>query len=897
MFNLGSFPAFMLVAFCSISQQVNADDIQKLTDAYQLGMKLYDANEFENAERAFQVALDLAPAVYGGGDRGAVNINTATLMEFVALCKLELLQLAEAEAIFERCVEIGEREQSTPSELALRCKNNLAIISQLLYQFEKSERLFHEVLSVQTDRGEWANTANNLGDTLLSQDKLNESAKWYQASNKINRTDLSKAGQLRYGTGLHHLGIIAHRQGNAANAERLFRQGLALRQQHAPEADRFLAHSKGMLGASMTAQGRDNQARPLLEYAERAMRKYWGDDHLDVAIELHELGLLDARNNDFELAAKYFDESRRIIRNYHIRTLRSLPEHAQLRFLSAERVRFQDVLAIACENASNQRFARKTLEWVLNEKGMAHQAIADRQLIERATGTSAARDKLVSELHLVRQEMALAAAGQLSKRKLREQKLQNREAALVRQLGLASNPSTREWVLIDQVAKSLGKNSVLIEIVKLDRTEPMLSSFDSRPKLDPNNQKYLAWVLSGKTGKVQLVDLGGAIETDVLIEKFLKQIALAGAPVTPESKTRGDAAHSIRVLGDESATTEIEVTLDALATRILAPLQVGLADFQAVVICPDGNLWKVPWAALPVSGESSEKLFIEKYTPRFEISGRELVKTKLTGQKLTPPAIFASPSYDLEPGQAAVKLAAVMRKPTNDASLKTRSGGRFKNLAQLRNSVVFTPLPFAELEGRTIRDHLKTISGREPRLYIREFALEGIAKRIVRPRILSFVTHGFFLPQELSADGALHTNPLLLCGLALAGSNRQHRNMSLDDGILTGLEVVGMDLRGTEMVVLSACDTGLGKVNNGEGVAGLRQAFQLAGAQSVVATLWQVPDRDSALLMSEFFKNLADGQARPEALRNAQLARIAVRRNRFGAAHPFFWAAWTITGE
>jgi len=138
---------------------------------------------------------------------------------------------------------------------------------------------------------------------------------------------------------------------------------------------------------------------------------------------------------------------------------------------------------------------------------------------------------------------------------------------------------------------------------------------------------------------------------------------------------------------------------------------------------------------------------------------------------------------------------------------------------------------------------------------------------------------------------------LLQCGLAFAGCNHGTDGQG-NNGILTGEEVLGIDLRGTKLVVLSACETGLGRVRAGEGVASLRQAFQLAGAHTVVATLWSVPDSEMQQLLVLFFGNLTKGMGKAEALAQAQREFIRQqRRATNGITHAFFWAAPTVTGD
>ena len=202
-------------------------------------------------------------------------------------------------------------------------------------------------------------------------------------------------------------------------------------------------------------------------------------------------------------------------------------------------------------------------------------------------------------------------------------------------------------------------------------------------------------------------------------------------------------------------------------------------------------------------------------------------------------------------------------------------------------------------------------------------ATEGAVKQNLRGRrIVHFATHGFFLggdcspgavgsrsvgglikvtPGKASATTAatVAENPLLLAGLAFAGANRRRSvRGDEDDGILTAEEIGGLNLQGTEWAVLSACDTGLGEIKAGEGVFGLRRAFQVAGARTVIMSLWSVEDRSAMEWMRALYEGrLRRGLDTAEAVREASLSVLRQRRARGQSTHPFYWAGFVASGD
>ena len=317
-----------------------------------------------------------------------------------------------------------------------------------------------------------------------------------------------------------------------------------------------------------------------------------------------------------------------------------------------------------------------------------------------------------------------------------------------------------------------------------------------------------------------------------------------------------------------------------------------LGDATHLLISPDGALNLVPFGALV---DEQGRYIVERYAISYLTSGRDLLRLQAQRQSQSPPVVLADPLFG-EPEMTEAARVEARKLKQSAMNRKRQSMTTGSDLT----SVYFAPLSGAAREAQTIRSlfpEAVVLTGAE--------AAESVLKQTVAPRLLHIATHGFFLDdspkpagnldagdrRSISASNIRIENPLLRSGLALAGANL--REASGDDGILTALEASGLNLWGTRLVALPACDTGLGEIRNGEGVYGLRRAFVLAGTETLVMSLWPVSDYATSEIMAAYYKGLKQGLGRGEALRQVQLGMLKRR----GREHPFYWASFIQSGE
>ena len=356
------------------------------------------------------------------------------------------------------------------------------------------------------------------------------------------------------------------------------------------------------------------------------------------------------------------------------------------------------------------------------------------------------------------------------------------------------------------------------------------------------------------------------------------------------------------IIQDDGADEDEQLEIGLIAYELIwQPVQEVLGDSEYVYLIPDGTLNILPFNAIVTE---EEEYLIQALDVHILTSARDLLPNQYRladGQYV----VLAGPDYDSEDVVSEEEMSAALGKRASSLQQGLRGAG-----SGLRG-LNFAPLPGAELEGRIIVDQVAENNAEREVFFGRQAEEQVLLNLDKPPRILHMATHGFFLEADenlrkrllkLQRGADLQVpppgdNPLLRAGLAFAGINTNAQFLgdidTANDGVLTALEVLGLNLSGTRLVVLSACETGLGEIHEGEGVYGLRRSFQEAGVAEVISSLWEVSDAGTQALMTDFYDRLLGGQPAREALRDAQLALLDSPE----WGYPYVWSAFMIVGS
>jgi tetratricopeptide (TPR) repeat protein/CHAT domain-containing protein len=861
---------------------------------HDLVLLLARQGRYAEAEPLCRRALKIAVQVHGEDHPDAM-----TALDSLAGLYARQGLYAKAEPLYQKALKLREDKLGEDNPAVAASLNNLAWLYEWQARYKEAEPLLVRSLKIREradgeDQAEMANALNNLA-WLYKQDKARhaEAEELYKRSLKL-REDKHGPDHPDVAAALNNLAALYGRQGRYKEAEPLFRRAIRIwesKDANLPD----LAAALHNLALLCERQKRYAEAEPLYRQALKIREARLSANHPAVAATRNSLAVLCAATGKWREAAELFQQARRGLREHLRLNLAPLGPPQQLAYL-ARRIEpdYHAALTLAADRRGDPGMAELAAAWLLNGKGQTNEALAEPLALARAAARPGLK-AVYQQLLQVRAQASFltlepALPGQEKQRQEQLAQLLRRERALAVQLARDGGDRTGpDWVELAELRRALPADAVYVDFARY-------GAYDFKERRWKSHRFLACVVPPAGRGAVELTDLGPAEEIEQAVQAVRRAM--------------NDPGKSIGELGEPEAERVLKKRLGRLANRVLKPLLPRLAQAPRWVIGPDAALWLVPFEALPLP---DGRYAVEGHSLRYVVSGRDLVAPgRPAVAKPGPALVLADPDYDLRHDTGADREDTEDPAPNGGPAAAVAGGGALATAEKLPD---FPRLPGTASEAAAVAPILARLTHRPAVLKTDKDAREELVKRTRRPRMLVLSTHGYFLPDQeaavpelfadalqaaMSKSGKPLENPLLRSGLALAGANRRGgaRAGEGEDGILTGWEAADCDLTGTELVVLSACETGLGQVNNGEGVAGLRQAFQIAGARAVLTSLWKIPDRPTAELMAAFFEELEKGRGPggpAEALRRAQLRQIERRRELDGSAHPFFWAGFTLT--
>lgn len=865
------------------------DTLQALLH-YQLGIARYRLSEYSVATTHIINARDLYRKLFGTDD---INY-TASLNTLGFLYNVQA-KYSEAEKVFQEAKQINLRLTGGEDLQYSRIITNLADVYCKLNRYDQADELYKtslrikEKLSGKKSR-EYATTLYGVANFQASLGKyenaistIKEGIAIYNALNEIKHPDYLKF--------LDNLALLTEKSGDKTEAERLIKEAINRRDTAGLDKQDDYALNLGNLGRLYLEEGKADLALPLVEKATPLIATIYGKNHPAYAGVLTTLANIQAERGDHENANANYEEAIRIIQRVlgkeHIESFNIQFAYAKFlrktgkkteaialfkkidriprmylkratRFLSemelSEKVNeyksfIHEIYSFLLEMPDDPELSSLAYNASLYYRGFILNNLQRIRLsMNKALKVSDARDEVISLHRQLENELNRPISERANTADL-EKKISQMESDITHTLGsLAEEAKELNW---EDIQLALADDEASVEYISFPNSRASDSIY------------YGALILTR------------IMEAPIFIplckESDFATILASNALRTPEY------VNSIYNFSSRGAAT-IEDTKVFLTDLIWQPLQNKLHGIKRLFLVPDGLLSRVNLAALPTSLETVVADSIE------------LILVSSTRQVV--------PSDENIMAYSAKKTIVVGGIDYDHKTPEVVSTDTLSAITQRSFNKVWGALPWAEKESNEVAkllmnqgyyvNYMKSTDAREKMVVDSLENLHGY-------RIIHFATHGYFKSGTKSDEqesSGFYGKGMLNSGLVLTGANvlqTDSSNVTNEDGLLSAYEISHLDLSQTELVVLSACETAIGDLNDLEGVYGLQRAFKLSGAGQLIMSLWQVPDRETKDFMLSFYRNwLTDKSTIRKAFQKTQTE----FRQRF--VNPYQWAGFVL---
>ena len=913
------------------------------TDSLQLaGRTLEERGDYAAARDLYRRVLEIRRAQLGSRHPDVA----ASLLDFGIACT-QLAVFDTARVCLQEALSI--RESLSGSD-HLDVAPVASALGQLFYwsgDYAQSRHAYDRALAIREahrgpDHKEVAGTLNNLATLLIATGDDREAQAMLERALTI-RTKALGPRHRQVASTIVNLALIHRDRGEMEIAGRYYRQALEIVESSLPPQHPLLATYLLSYGRFALDSGDDVTAAACLERAEGLRARAMGDRSWMTAVVRADLALIRERAGDTRAAVAMLDSALVSLR-------RALdPDHPDLTATWVQRAhlleRAGDSVGALASALEGERGARAHLQ-------LTAQSLSEKEALQydavRASGLDAALgiavrsnaagevsqvwDALVRSRALVLDELAarqhLMAASSVDARMAERfaalRHARARVAALKIHAPVETDPAVARTLLVaaqrdcdaaergfastsarfriemerrrvgfEEVRTQLPAGTALLAYVVYGSNRNLRATGGRDVSRGRGEATYAALVLGPGGGPARIVLLGTAATVEPLTVEWL------------HAMRRGASARDLAA--QRAAEVECLETGSRLRARVWDPVVEELAGAERIVVVPDGVLSLVNFYALP---QADGRFLVEHNVIVQEFAAeRDLVQSQEVKSTNRGLLALGGPQFDADASGTEVRTAGIGTPEAGKRGTPADCGDL--------SDAYFAPLPAAAREAEEVAalwsqgvshaDNVLCLTG--PRASEAAFAAAAPGRRV-----LHIATHGFFLngacPDEISGtrgfgrvvQGKTLSPPrrsmLGLAGLALAGANASDTSGDPgNDGILTAEEISSLDLRGVEVAVLSACDTGLGEIRAREGVLGLRRAFTVAGASTLILGLWAVRDDLAREWMLHFHNRYLAENASPElAARDACREVLQARRARGEGGHPFAWAGFITTG-